>query len=66
MNDPEIESLLAEAGYTYDLAIGRYVPTDDAESEGYNTEDMAGIMEIPVDDLLRWEEEQQSADNKVE
>jgi hypothetical protein len=65
MNDVEIDSLLDEAGYRFDTVSGRYMdlePVDDAED--YATEEIAGQLQIPVDDLLRWEEEQTAADDR--
>src|SRR5262245_4733672 len=60
MHDIEIESLLNEAGYRYDAASGRYDAIDGDEDQGdYATEDVADQLEIPVEDLLRWEQEQQ-------
>ena len=67
MNDIEIESLLTEAGYRFDPVSGRYLelePADDAED--YVTEEIAGQLQIPVDDLLRWEEEQSASDSRGE
>ena len=61
MNDVEIESLLEEAGYRYDTVSGRYVEVAaDAveEAADYATEDIADQLSIPVEDLLRWEQEQ--------
>jgi len=60
MNDIEIESLLEEAGYRYAPATGRYAFIDTAaeDAEDYATEDVADQLEIPVEDLLRWEQEQ--------
>jgi 3-polyprenyl-4-hydroxybenzoate decarboxylase len=61
MNDVELQSLLEEAGYRYMPATGRYVVADAAQedAEDYATEDVADQLEIPVEDLLRWEQEQQ-------
>ncbi len=58
MNDVELESLLEEAGYRYDPVSERYVVTDD-ETE-YTTEEVADQLEIPLEDLVRWEAEQES------
>ena len=60
MNDVELESLLEEAGYRYVPATGRYVIADASEedAEDYITQDIADQLEIPVQDLLRWEQEQ--------
>ena len=59
MQDVELESLLQEAGYSYDSATGRYrtADADDADVD-YATEDVADQLEIPIDDLVRWEQEQ--------
>ena len=61
MEDVEIASLLEDAGYRYMPANGRYVAVSDAgeEDEDYATEDIADQLEIPIEDLLRWEQEQQ-------
>ena len=59
MQDVEIESLLSEAGYRYDPTSGRYDSADgDDEQADLATEDVADQLEIPVEDLLRWEQEQ--------
>ncbi len=59
MQDVELESLLQEAGYVYVVATGRYQTTDAAEGDvDYATEDIADQLEIPIDDLMRWEQEQ--------
>ena len=59
MNDIEIESLLEEAGYRYMPASGRYAFADTSdEDQDYPTEDVADQLNIPVEDLLRWEQEQ--------
>ncbi len=61
MNDVEIESLLTEAGYRYDPLSGRYDVLDAADGEeNFPTEDVADQLEIPLDDLLRWEQEQRT------
>jgi hypothetical protein len=62
MQDVEINSLLEEAGYRYVPATGRYVALDDAgdEDEDFATEDIADQLEIPIEDLLRWEQMQQA------
>lgn len=58
MQDIEIDSLLADAGYQFDAPTGRYRPLDSAEGdEDYPTEDVADQLEIPIDDLIRWEEQ---------
>ncbi len=59
MQDVELESLLEEAGYQFDVATGRYRTSDAAEQDvDYATEDVADQLEIPIDDLVRWEQEQ--------
>jgi hypothetical protein len=59
MNDVEIESLLSEAGYRYNPASARYDTVEGDEDQGdLATEDVADQLEIPVEDLLRWEQEQ--------
>ena len=64
MNDVELESLLEQAGYRYDTASGRYMAVDGEEGDDYPTEDVADQLGIPMDDLLRWEEEQQESEVK--
>ena len=60
MNDVEIESLLDEAGYEYDAASRGYSPLGaDEDTEVIASIDIADELQIPLDDLLRWEEEQQ-------
>jgi hypothetical protein len=59
MQDVELESLLQEAGYQFVPTTGRYVTADAQESDvDYATEDIADQLEIPIDDLMRWEQEQ--------
>jgi hypothetical protein len=59
VQDVEIESLLQEAGYQFVPASGRYEVADgDDEGVDYPTEDIADQLDIPIDDLIRWEEEQ--------
>ena len=59
MQDVELESLIQEAGYQFDPATGRYRTTDAADEDvDYATEDIADQLEIPIEDLLRWEQEQ--------
>jgi hypothetical protein len=62
MNDREIESLLNDAGYQYDLGAGLYVISDAIEPEYYDAEEVSGMLEIPLDDLFRWESEQRHVD----
>lgn len=62
MQDVEVESLLTEAGYQFMTASGRYVAADGGEGDvDYATEDIADQLEIPIDDLVRWEQEQVDA-----
>ncbi len=66
MQDVEIESLLEDAGYTFNPASGRYDVValgDDDEAMDQASEEVADILEIPLEDLQRWEEEQREADN---
>ena len=60
MNDSEISGLLIDAGYRYEGANGRYHNNDssgdESISEDFATEDVADELNIPVADLLRWEE----------
>lgn len=59
MQDLEINSLLEEAGYRYDPTSGRYIELSESDEPlDYATEEIADQLEIPVDDLLRWESEQ--------
>jgi hypothetical protein len=59
MEDVELESLIQEAGYQFDPTIGRYIVTGASEGDvDYATEDIADQLEIPIDDLVRWEQEQ--------
>jgi hypothetical protein len=59
MQDVELESLLQEAGYVYVAATGRYQTADASAGDvDYASEDIADQLEIPIDDLLRWEQEQ--------
>jgi hypothetical protein len=62
MNDLEIESLLQSAGYEFDLGAGGYVMADTDEPDFFGTEEIADSLEIPLDDLIRWEAEQRHAD----
>ncbi|MGD1278772.1 MAG: hypothetical protein ABR964_16285 [Tepidisphaeraceae bacterium] len=63
MNDLEIESLLQDAGYRFDLAAGLYIVSDGDEGDFFDTQDIADELEIPVDDLIRWEAQQRYADD---
>ncbi len=58
MNDVEIESLLEEAGYRFNPASGRYDAGEGEEAMDMAAEDVADLLEIPVDDLERWQLEQ--------
>lgn len=59
MQDVELESLLQEAGYVFVPTTGRYQTLDAGEGDvDYATEDIADQLEIPIDDLVRWEQEQ--------
>jgi hypothetical protein len=62
MQDIEVESLLTEAGYRFAPDSGRYELMDGESDEmDYPTEDIADQLGIPVDDLIRWEEQQVAA-----
>jgi hypothetical protein len=65
MNDLEIESLLEESGYHYDLLSGLYLGPDGEEADFFDTEEVAGELEIPFDDLSRWETLQRHADEAL-
>jgi hypothetical protein len=59
VQDVELESLIQEAGYQFVPETGRYMTTDAAEGDSdYATEDVADQLEIPIEDLIRWEQEQ--------
>ena len=66
MQDVEIESLLQDAGYVFNPTTGRYeTESPDAEDDevyDQGSEDVADILEIPLEDLQRWEAEQLEAD----
>ena len=67
MQDVEVESLINEAGYQFAPATGRYVLFDSAENDvDYPTEEIADQLGIPVDDLIRWEEQQVAAAEAAE
>jgi hypothetical protein len=65
MNDLEIESLLEESGFYFDLVSGLYVGPNGEEADLFDTEDVAGELEIPFDDLSRWEILQRHADETL-
>jgi hypothetical protein len=59
MQDIEIESVLNDAGYRFMTASGRYQEVDGADEDvDYPTQDIADQLAIPVEDLIRWEQEQ--------
>jgi 3-polyprenyl-4-hydroxybenzoate decarboxylase len=62
MQDVELGSLIQEAGYQFDPTTGRYKTVDAADEDvDYATEDIADQLEIPIEDLVRWEQEQTGA-----
>ncbi len=64
MMDVEIQSLLEEAGYQFNPLSGRYdIVAASADDEVYDqgSEEVADILEIPYEDLQRWEAEQSPA-----
>lgn len=64
MNDMEIQSLLEDAGYRYDTASGQFLALGAHEDdEAFNPDEVADELEIPLDDLVRWQEEQGHADD---
>ncbi|HTW95156.1 MAG TPA: hypothetical protein VMD30_10205 [Tepidisphaeraceae bacterium] len=65
MEDQEIESLLTRARYRYDLATGRYSLDESDEEDDFATEDIAEELNIPLSDLLTWEDRQQRRDEAV-
>jgi hypothetical protein len=59
MQDVELESLIQEAGYQFDPSTGRYRTADATDEDvDYASQDIADQLEIPIEDLLRWEQEQ--------
>jgi 3-polyprenyl-4-hydroxybenzoate decarboxylase len=59
MQEVELASLLQEAGYVFDPSTGRYQTADAVDGDvDYATEDIADQLQIPIDDLMRWEQEQ--------
>lgn len=62
MNDVELESLLDDAGYRYDIIAGVFLTEAPQEVETYSAEDVADQLEIPLDDMIRWQQEQRHAD----
>jgi hypothetical protein len=59
MQDVELECLLQQAGYQFVPSTGRYMTADaDEQDVDYATEDVADQLEIPIEDLMRWEQEQ--------
>ncbi len=63
MNDSDIDRLLYDAGYRYDLATGRYC-RDDGDDD-FPTEDIAEELRVNIDQLLAWEDRQQNRDDAV-
>ena len=64
MEDVELESLIQEAGYQFDANTGRYIVTGASDGDvDYTTEDIADQLEIPIDDLIRWEQEQSAGND---
>ena len=69
MQDVEIESLLTEAGYQFNTVSGRYDIVGAGEEDevaDQSSDDIADILEIPLEDLQRWESEQLEADRSTE
>ncbi len=65
MEDVELESLIQEAGYQFDPTIGRYLVAGSEDGDvDYSTEDIADQLEIPIEDLIRWEQEQTKAEGE--
>jgi hypothetical protein len=58
MNDVEVQSLLEEAGYRYDVVSGQFCCDLPVEGEVHELQDVSEELEIPLDDLIRWHEEQ--------
>lgn len=65
MQDMEIESLLEDAGYRFNIVDGVYFAGDEEDGDTHGSEDVADQLEIPMEDLLRWEEQQRQADTAV-
>jgi hypothetical protein len=53
---------LTDAGYQYDLGAGLYAMIDAQDAEYYEADEIAEMLDIPLDDLMRWESEQRHAD----
>jgi hypothetical protein len=69
MQDFEIQDLLAAAGYSFNTISGRYDIVNAAEDDevaDQTSEDIADILEIPLDDLQRWEIEQVQAERTAD
>ncbi len=69
MQDFEIQDLLAAAGYSFNTISGRYDIVNAAEDDevaDQSSEDIADILEIPLDDLQRWEIEQVQAEQTTD
>jgi hypothetical protein len=68
MIDEEITSLLEDAGYAFNAAIGLYVVTAGAVEDdqgGHSPEFVADELGIPIEDLERWQGEQAGLSGEV-
>jgi len=61
MNDEEVQNLLEVAGYRYDAVSGQFCCDLPVAGEVHDLEDLSDELEIPLDDLIRWHEEQDHA-----
>jgi hypothetical protein len=69
MQDFEIQDLLATAGYSFNTISGRYEIVNAAEDDevaDQSSDEIADILEIPIDDLQRWEIEQVQAEQAAD
>ncbi|HEY8668428.1 MAG TPA: hypothetical protein VIL86_17385 [Tepidisphaeraceae bacterium] len=63
MSGDEIASLLEDAGYSYNAETGRYEVAAGTATEGetdHSSEFVADTLELPLDDLQRWEDERRA------
>jgi hypothetical protein len=58
MNDVEVQNLLEVAGYRYDAVSRQFCCDSPVEGEIHDLEEVSDELEIPLDDLIRWHEEQ--------
>ncbi len=66
MENVEIESVLEEAGFLYDIGAHRFVSDNSEDTdECYEAQDIADALDIPLEDLARWEQLQQHRDDAM-